>query len=61
VKDSPLKSHPPSPEIPDFDAGSLEDLQKRTADLLKRADAAIRRARELVVDSKEKRAELRGT
>ena len=49
------KSQSPSLRSPDFGAEPLGDLQKRIADLLRRADAAIRRARELRGSREEQR------
>jgi hypothetical protein len=49
---------PPSSEPSEFNVGHLEDLDKRTADLLKRANDAILRSQRLVTDFKIKKRNL---
>jgi hypothetical protein len=49
---------PPSSEPSEFNVEHLEDLDKRTADLLKRANDAILRSQRLVTDFKIKKRNL---
>jgi hypothetical protein len=57
-RSSDMERVPPSSEPSEFNVGHLEDLDKRTADLLKRANDAILRSQRLVTDFKIKKRNL---